>query len=179
MRHIIYKKTAFVISLFVLAFLTLSSAFATETPLKIDIDMSSATCKVIPLDILQCDGIKAMWTDPATNKLQSLPGVNVLFQWDSSAYKFQIKEVLGAQCNNTVRVQVASVTTGEPLPNANVALRGQNVVTDEDGIARFSGVQTGVATINITKNGYEIDSIDLTVACDVLKHVAVRLMPKS
>lgn len=177
MIHMIKKITS-AIAVSAVSLLMGSFAFA-EGPLKIDVDMINATCKIMPPDMLQCQGIKAMWTDPATNAAQSLPSVDVMFQWDPLAYNFKIKEVLGAQCNNTVRVQVASVVSGEPLANVTVFLRGQSVTTDEDGIARFTGVKTGSATINSAKDGFEPDSLDITVACDALKHVAVRLMPKS
>ncbi|MEZ0328542.1 MAG: carboxypeptidase-like regulatory domain-containing protein [Dissulfuribacterales bacterium] len=177
MKHIIKKITS-AVALSAFSLLMGSFAFAGE-PLKIDVDMINATCKMMPPDMLQCQGIKAMWTDPATQAAQSLSSVDVMFQWDPLTYNFKIKEVLGVQCNNTVRVQVVSVVSGEPLANATVSLRGQSVTTDEDGIARFIGVKTGSATINSAKDGFEADSLDITVACDALKHVAVRLMPKS
>ncbi len=172
------NKKLSLIAAMVVYFVAGAIAFAAE-PLKIDVDMINTICKIISPDMLQCQGIKAMWADPDTHQAQSLPSVDVLLQWDPLAYNFKIKEVLGAQCNNTIRVQVASVITGEPLPNVAVFLRGQNVATDEDGIARFTGVKTGTASINSVKDGYEMDSIETTVVCDVLKHIAVRLMPKS
>jgi len=144
-------------------------------PLKID--LQKATCK--------CSGITANWTDPQTNNPASWAG-DVHFVMGPFLY-LQNQDGVSADCNNTVRVQVADIK-GDPQPKVNVIVKvdpkgpmsvePKSSTTDDDGIARFQGVSKGMADINVTANGYQPQTLIVpVVACDELIHVAVRLMP--
>ena len=152
-------------------------SLALADPLKIDISLQNATCKAIVPDMVQCSGITANWTDPQTNNPASLTGIDANFVWDPLNYTFKIKDVVSANCNNTVRVQVADIK-GNPLPNVTVSVAPKGSTnTDEDGIARFQGVSKGMADINVTADGYQPQTLTVPVVCDGLIPVAVRLMP--
>jgi hypothetical protein len=151
-------------------------SLALADPLKIDISLQNATCKAVVPDMVQCSGITANWTDPKTNNPASLTGIDANFVWDPLNYTFKIKDVVSANCNNTVRVQVADIK-GNPLPNVTVSVAPKGSTnTDEDGIARFQGVSKGTADINVTADGYQPQTLTVPVACDGLIPVAVRLM---
>jgi hypothetical protein len=152
-------------------------SLALADPLKIDISLQNATCKAVVPDMVQCSGITANWTDPQTNNPASLTGIDANFVWDPLNYTFRIKEVVSANCKNTVRVQVADIK-GNPLPNVTVSVAPKGSTnTDEDGIARFQGVSKGTADISVTADGYQPQTLTVPVVCDGLIPVAVRLMP--
>lgn len=178
MNHIIHKKLALIMGIFT-SLLAATCALA-EDPLKIDVDMANASCKAVSPDMVQCNGIKALWTDPASKSPQSAP-VNAAFQWNPLTYAFQIKTAELAQC--TLRVQVANVTSGEPLANTSVSFGDQTKTTDEDGIAKFVTVPEETYNIVTTRSDYNPNTISINLqGCsalpDKLQHVAVRLMPK-
>lgn len=151
-------------------------SLALADPLKIDISLQNTTCKAVVPDMVQCSGITINWIDPQTNNSASLTGIDANFVWDPLNYTFRIKEVVSADCKNTVRVQVADIK-GNPLPNVTVSAAPKGSTnTDEDGIARFQGVSKGTADISVTADGYQPQTLTVPVACDGLIPVAVRLM---
>ena len=160
-------------------------SLALADPLKIDISLQNATCKAVVPDMVQCSGITANWTDPQTKKLASWAGdVN----FEGSFLYLQNQDGVNADCNNTVRVQVADIK-GDPQPKVNVIMKvdpkgsmsggSKSSTTDDDGIARFQGVPKGTADISVpagTADKYQRQTLTVPVGCGLI-HVAVRLMP--
>ena len=160
------------IGLFLMPFMIGTAAAGT-----IDIDMTNSAAAPVPSNPVQVrvDDLKAQYFDPRTGQLVEAV-LDVIFQWNSET--FVLAPVALAGCSNgQLRVQVSCSVTGHPLVNGAVNVGDQYVMTDQDGIARFSGLPDTTLIVRVSADGYDEESVQVDIPCGGWKRMAVGLMP--
>ena len=77
----------------------------------------------------------------------------------------------------TISGKVTDVSTGNPLPAAQVTLvpSSKTIQTTEDGTFSFSGLDEGQYTVSVQKDGYQANRKNVTVVSGETTDIVVTL----
>jgi hypothetical protein len=145
-------------------------------PIDADFSQVNGTCLGSTPDQYRMDNISVQYTDADTG--QSVSGFfDVIFKWDPENYVLVPVALAGMQ-NGHLRVQVSDSVTGSPIQGANVSVLNQNVLTDDDGIARFNALPDQKLGVRISQAGYENMAVDVEIpSSGSTRMLAVQIMP--
>ncbi len=79
--------------------------------------------------------------------------------------------------SNSVKINIVSGASGEPLPEAAVGLDGQILATDGGGAAIFTGISLGAHDIAIQKSGFEPVNTRINVGAAGISKMTWSLIP--
>jgi len=161
---------AFAVSIFTLPSISLASS------LSIQADFSSSNGVPWQDDStkIRINKIFVNYQDPTTGATVS-GQYDVIFKWDPNALVLKPVGLLGCY-NGSVRLHVSNSVTDDPIQGAVVTVAGQTQTTDDDGIARFSGLD-GTVTVRVEKDGYSSNGFTVQLGCNEEKRVSIGLMP--
>jgi hypothetical protein len=158
-----------------------ASAFAQLT-----IDFSSTTGSGISADRVLIQNIRVLVPvpnpfSPGTFTTQETD-YNVVFRFDPASLHLipdAITQSGGTSGCANVNVQVYNAFTGAVLSGASVSIGGHAATTNSSGVATFSSLTQGAASVSVTDAGFVSATQGTTLACTGTNVVAVALSPAS
>jgi len=99
------------------------------------------------------DWVAGLWANPAS-RAGIIVGAGLLLLLVSilPATRYAILNTFGVRASSSVKV--IDKNTRQPLKNVTVSLRDKTVLTDQDGVARFSALKLGKTEQTVTKRGF-------------------------
>ncbi len=99
------------------------------------------------------DKIKALWQNPKKRKMLLASTVAVLVLLMTIPYsRYFILNNVGVRSSTSLKV--IDESTGQPLKNVNVSLRGIEAKTDDDGVATIEHIKLGSTQLKINKRAF-------------------------
>ena len=164
------------LSLFVLSLsLVLLHAYAEAGQILVDFADSDSTPVLAAGEKITINKIRVDYTDENGNPTTGV--FDVVFAWDPE--KFALIPVAVSGCyNGELRVQVSSSVTGEPLPGAIVTIGESITQTDDDGIARFKGLEDSMVSVRVDANDFVSSGQKVEIPCNEMVPIDIGLMPR-
>jgi len=144
-------------------------------PIDADFSQVNGICLGSTPDQYRMANISVQYKDATGQCVSGL--FDVIFQWDPENYVLIPVALAGIQ-NGHLRVQVSDSITGSPVQGANVSVLDQNVLTDDDGIARFNALSDQKLGVRISQAGYGNLAVDVNIPSDgSTRMLAVQILP--
>jgi hypothetical protein len=153
---------------------------------QLTIDFSSTTGSGIASDRVLIQNIRVLVPIPNPFNPGSFTtqetDYNVVFRFDPVSLHL-IPETIaqtgaGTGCAN-VNVQVYNAFTGAVLSGATVSIGGHTATTNSSGVASFTSLTQGAASLSVTDTGFVSATQGATLVCTSTNVIAVALSPAS
>jgi hypothetical protein len=143
------------------------------------LDLSGAASSPVIGDAAQIriNNVKVQYIDAVSGDTVTL-ALDAIFQWHPDAFVLVPVAIAGG-LNGQLRVQVGSSVTGAPIVNAAVSVGEHQVLTDEDGIARFFGLPDTPLLVRVGAAGYVEECMQVQISPGSWKRIAVGLMDEA
>lgn len=152
------------------------------------IDFSDISGFGVDSDTVQIDNIRVDFIivnpfDPSRPYMQSAY-FNVPFDFDMATLHLvpslgtAVVEDDTTTCSDAT-IYVSDAYTGSAVANAAVTVGGTTVFTDANGMATFTGLTEGTASVEAAADGYTTGSRSATLSCDTAASLGLTLDPTS
>lgn len=156
-------------------FLVLAGTGYAAPPIKADFSQVNGICLESTPSQYRINNISVQYTDATGQLVNGL--FDVIFKWDPERYVLVPVALAGMQ-NGHLRVQVSDSVTGSPVQGVKVSVLDRDVLTDDDGIARFGGLPDQKVGVCVSHTGYENLAVDVNIPSDgSTKKLAVQILP--
>ena len=171
-----FKKNNKLFSLFIM-FVSILFLYTSVEANQIIVDFadSDSTPVLAAGEKITINKIRVDYTDENGNPTTGV--FDVVFAWDTERLSLIPVAVSGCY-NGELRVQVSSSVTGQPLPGALVTIGESVTQTDDDGIARFSGLEDTIVSVRADANDYCSSGQKVEIPCNQMVPIDIGLMPK-
>jgi hypothetical protein len=158
--------------LFCMLFVLSGNVFAGD--ILVDFADSDSTPVLAAGEKITINKIRVDYTDENGNPATGV--FDVVFAWNTDLLALVPVAVSGCY-NGELRVQVSSSVTGEPLVGAVVTIGETITQTDDDGIARFTGLEDSMVSVRADATGYVSSGQKVEIPCNQMVPIDMGLMP--